>query len=147
MLLIHEHEGRYTLNIQPGEDIMHELHEFAIAKGITAAHISGLGAAQEIDLAYYNLETKEYERTTITNDVEICSLNGNIGINTTGETIVHLHGVFGRQDLSTLGGHIFECVISGAGEIHLVAMPGTINRAYEDTTGLTLMCPAEKLTR
>ena len=119
---------------------MTQLKAFAQEKGITAAHISGLGAAASLDLAYYNLETKEYERTTIKEDVEICSLNGNIGVNAQGETIVHLHGVFGRQDLSTFGGHIFECIISGAGEIHLVAMPGTINRSFDENTGLTLLC-------
>lgn len=142
MLHIHEHEGRYTLNVQPDEDIVAELKRFAQARNITAAHISGLGAAGEVDLAYYNLETKEYERTKIVEDLEICSLNGNIGVNIEGETIVHLHGVFGRQDRTTYGGHIFECIVSGAGEIHLVAMPGTINRAYDEGTGLTLMCPA-----
>ena len=142
MLLIHEHTDsvRYTLNVLPGEDVMAELKEFARAQNITAAHISGLGAAGKLDLAYYNLETKAYERTTFEEDVEIISLNGNIGINAEGKTIVHLHGMFGRQDLSTFGGHIFECIISGAGEIHLVAMPGAIKRSYDETTGLTLLC-------
>jgi len=142
MLHIHEHAGRHTLNIEPEEDIMAELKQFAESNNITAAHISGLGACGEVDLAYYNLETKEYERTKIVEDLEICSLNGNIGVNAAGETIVHLHGVFGRQDRTTYGGHIFECIVSGAGEIHLVAMPGTINRSYNEATGLTLMCEA-----
>lgn len=140
MLHIHEHDGRHTLNIQPGEDIMAEVKKFAQEKKITAAHISGLGAAGSLDIAYYNLDTKEYERTTITQDVEIISLNGNIGVNAAGETIVHLHGLFGRRDLSTFGGHLFECIVSGAGEVHLIAMPGQINRAYDQGTGLTLMC-------
>lgn len=144
MLHIHEHEGRHTLNVQPNEDIMVEIKRFADDHDITAAHISGLGACGEVDLAYYNLETKAYERTKIIEDLEICSLNGNIGVNSVGETILHLHGVFGRQDRTTYGGHIFACIVSGAGEIHLVAMPGTINRAYDEKTGLTLMCPAEK---
>jgi predicted DNA-binding protein with PD1-like motif len=141
MLHIHEHAGRHTLNIEPGEEIMAAIKAFAEKEAIAAAHISGLGAAAAVELAYYNLETKEYERTTITEDLEICSLNGNIGVNEKGDTIVHLHGVFGRQDLSTIGGHIFSCTVSGAGEIHLVAMPGSINRAYHESTGLTLMCP------
>lgn len=141
MLTIHTHNNTYTFNATPDEDIMSELKTFAETHDVQAAHISGLGAAKAVELAYYNLETKEYERTLLKEDLEICSLNGNIGVNENGEVVVHLHGVFGRQDLSTIGGHIFSCLISGAGELHVHVMPGTINRAYDKTTGLTLMCP------
>lgn len=122
---------------------MAELATFAQANDIAAAHISGLGAAAAVELAFYNLETKEYERTTLKENLEICSLNGNIGQSVEGDTIVHLHGVFARQDLSTLGGHIFSCTVSGAGEIHLHTLDGSINRTYDDATGLTLMCPVQ----
>lgn len=139
MQLIHEQAGRYTLNVEPGEDMMGALAEFASERGVHAAHITGLGAAAEVEIAYYNLDTKEYERTTITENVEICSLNGNIGVNEAGETVVHVHGVFARRDFTTFGGHIFRCVISGAGELHLATMSGSINRSYNEATGLTLM--------
>lgn len=143
MQQIHVTADYHTLNIEPGEDIMEQLLAYAEREGLHAAHITGLGAAAEIELAYYNLETKAYERTTITEDVEICSLNGNIGVNEGGLKIVHLHGVFARRDLSTFGGHIFRCVVSGAGEIHLTTPPGTINRAFHEATGLTMMCPLD----
>ncbi len=144
MQLIHEHEGCYTLNIEPGEDILAQLKTFAEANTVHAAHISGLGAASEVEIAYYNLETKAYEHTTISENVEVCALNGNIGVKETGETVVHVHGVFGRRNFSTFGGHIVRCVISGAGEIHLTVMTGRINRADDEKTGLTLMCPLGK---
>jgi predicted DNA-binding protein with PD1-like motif len=143
MQQIHVTAEQHTLNIEPGEDIMAQLQAYAEQEGLQAAHITGLGAAAEVELAYYNLETKEYEATTITENVEICSITGNIGVNEGGQKVVHLHGVFARRDLSTFGGHIVRCIVSGAGEIHLTTPPGTINRAYDATTGLTLLCPLD----
>jgi predicted DNA-binding protein with PD1-like motif len=142
MLHINQHNDTYTFNAVPGEDIVTALATFATEHDVSAAHITGLGACKAVELAYYNLATKEYERTLIEEDLEICSLAGNIGRKENGEVVVHLHGVFARRDLSTLGGHIFSCVVSGAGELHVHTMPGTINRAHDEATGLTLMCPA-----
>jgi Predicted DNA-binding protein with PD1-like DNA-binding motif len=141
MQQIHVTSDSHTLNVEPGEDIMSQLQAYAEREGLQAAHISGLGAASEVELAYYNLDTKEYEHTTITENLEICSLTGNIGVNEGGQKVVHLHGVFAHRDLSTIGGHVVRCLVSGAGEIHLATPPGAINRAHDERTGLTLMCP------
>lgn len=143
MKLIHSENGAYTLNFARGEEVMAGLAAFVRERGIRAAHLAGLGAASRLVLAYYNLETKEYEKKEFAEDVEILSLTGNVGVKEGGEAVVHLHGVFGRRDLGTFGGHIFEMTISGAGELHVASFPGAINRAYDEATGLTLMCPVE----
>lgn len=136
---IHEYYGWYTLNVQPGEDIVETLTAFAERKGVEAAHITGLGAASAVEVAHYNLDTKEYERTTVDEALEICSLTGNIGIREGGVKVVHLHGVFARRDLSTFGGHVCRCIVSGAGELHVHALPGSLHRSHDTTTGLTLL--------
>lgn len=141
MKLIHTQDNFYTLNFQKGDEVMSGLADFLKENNIKAGHISGLGAASHLEIAYYNLETKEYERKQFTEDVEILSLNGNIGVKEGGELVVHMHGTFGRNDFSVFGGHIFEMVISGAGEIQIAAFFGEINRAYDEESGLTLMCP------
>lgn len=143
MNLIHSANGFITLNFERGEEVIAGLKDFLKQGNISAGHITGLGAASRLELAYYNLETKEYERKVFTDDVEILSLTGNIGQKEDGELVVHMHGAFGQRDFSVFGGHIFELVISGAGEIHIASLPGFIKRAYDDETGLTLMCPIE----
>jgi len=140
---IHSHEGTYTLNFAKGEEVMTGLSAFLKKENIQAGHIAGLGAASKLTIAYYNLETKEYEKKEYTENVEILSLVGNVGVKENNELVVHMHGTFGRRDFSVFGGHVFEIIISGAGEIHLAAFPGTINRAYDEDTGLTLMCPSQ----
>jgi predicted DNA-binding protein with PD1-like motif len=140
MQIIHN-EGNYsTFSFKKGEEIMSTLKIHLVEHGIKAAHITGLGAASALEIAYYNIETKEYERHQIQEDVEILSLNGNVGVAKDGTTIIHLHGTFGKQDLSVIGGHIFSMEVSGAGELHMRTFTGKINRAYDEETGLTLMC-------
>lgn len=140
MKIVHKQDGVQTLSFSRGEEIVGVLKEYVTEKNIHAAHITGLGAADSLEIAYYNIGTKEYERHAIDEEVEILNLNGNTGVNSGGEVVVHVHGTFGRKDLSVFGGHIFSMRVSGAGEIHLQVFKGAINRAYDEETGLTLMC-------
>jgi len=139
MELIHSEGQLYTLNFKRGEEIISGLTDFLKNKNIRAGHITGLGAASELTLAYYNIETKEYEKRQFTENVEILSLLGNVGIKEKDALVVHMHGVFGKKDFSVFGGHVFALTVSGAGEIHLTALQNEIRRAYDEETGLTLM--------
>lgn len=140
MRIAHKQEGYITLNFEQGDKVLSGLQDYLAKENIDAAHIAGLGAASQVELAYYNLETKAYERKLFTEDLEILNLNGNVGIKEDGARVVHMHGTFGRRDFSVIGGHIFEMEISGAGEIHITVLEGCISRAYDAETGLTLMC-------
>ncbi len=142
MKLAHKEGGYYTLNFERGESAMSRLVEFLKKEGVTAGHITGLGAASEIEIAYYNLETKKYERKIIAENLEILNLTGNVGVKEHDELVVHIHATFGRNDFSVIGGHVFEIKVSGACEVHIVSFPGKINRTYDEQTGLTLMCAA-----
>ena len=140
MQIIHQEDNFYTLSFKKGEEVMSVLKEYLDENKIKAAHIAGLGAASAIEIAYYNIETKVYERHTISEDLEILNLNGNVGVKEDGETVIHIHGTFGKRDLSVMGGHIFSMRISGAGELHIRTFSGQIDRAFDKETGLTLMC-------
>jgi len=130
---------RFVLSLAPEEELNETLLTFCKEKNIAGATLDGLGATDKTELAYYNLSTKSYERHHIDERLEILSLTGNIGT-LKGEKVLHAHGVFGRKDLSVLGGHIFSLRVSGACEIHLSALPQTLNRAHDDATGLNLLC-------
>ncbi|MCA9354326.1 MAG: DUF296 domain-containing protein [Candidatus Kaiserbacteria bacterium] len=140
MQIVHQQDNVYTLSFSRGEEVMSVIADHCKKHNITAAHLTGLGAADQLDIAYYNLATKEYERHTIDEEVEVLSLIGNIGAKDDGQIIMHIHGTFGRKDLSVFGGHLFSMQISGAGEIHFTVFDGTINRSFDEATGLNLMC-------
>ncbi len=141
MKIAYQKDNTYILNVLRGEEVVSILKTFLIEKNLRAAHFTGLGAADVLDIAYYHLPSKKFERHEIKEEVEILSLVGNVGV-LGDETIIHAHGVFGRRDLSTFGGHIFSLRVSGACEIHLTVLNGEITRAYDEATGLNLFCAA-----
>src|SRR4051812_26942672 len=121
MKLIIGEGDRYVLNAERGEELVGALLTFVGEREIAAATLTGLGAADNLELAYYNLAAKSYERHMIDEEVEILSLVSNLA-ELDGEKIFHIHGTFGKRDLSTFGGHVFSLRVSGACEIHLTAL-------------------------
>lgn len=139
MDVIARESKRCVLNLARGEELFETLTVWCKKEGIQGATLTGLGAASNLEIAYYNLETKTYERQIITEDVEILSLTGNVAV-LDGKTVLHIHGVFGKRDLSTFGGHLFTLTVSGACEIHLQTFEASFKRAYDEVTGLNLLC-------
>jgi uncharacterized protein len=131
---------RFLISIPRGEELFAALRQFVSEQSIAGGFFSGLGAADRLELAHYNLATREYERQVLEAEVEILSLHGNVAWKK-GQLILHIHGTFGRRDLSTFGGHLFALRVSGAGEIHFTALASRPTRAFDEATGLTTLCP------
>lgn len=142
MQTIASHENQYVFNLARGEELFETLLAWCRDHDIAGGTLTGLGAADQLELAYYHLPTKTYERHPIQEEVEILSLNGNFGT-LQGEKMLHIHGVFGKRDLSTFGGHLFKLRVSGACEIHFTALAYPLNRTPDEITGLNLLCPVE----
>ncbi|HEY4497067.1 MAG TPA: PPC domain-containing DNA-binding protein [Candidatus Paceibacterota bacterium] len=139
MEVVNRSENFYTLSFQPGEDLISGLTEFARENKISAGHITGLGACGKLHLAYYDLDKKEYIQKVFEERLEILSLVGNISLDPEGKESIHLHGVFGKSDFSTLGGHVMELIISGVGEIHIQILLGAFRRSHDPETGLNFL--------
>lgn len=123
---------------EEGEDVIAELKSYAQKENIGAGWVNILGASREITLGYYNLQAKSFEKHTFVEDMEIVNVSGNIS-QMNGEAVIHLHGTFGKRDLSLLGGHIFSLIISASGETLIQIIDGHIEREYDKRTGLNLM--------
>jgi len=115
-----------------------ELKKFCYENQIEAAVFNAIGAAREIDIAWYDVKAKQYVTTLIAEDLEIVSLTGNIS-KLGDDCIVHSHGVFSNKAMETKAGHVNKAVISGACEVILQRLEGTIHRAHDTETGLNLM--------
>lgn len=138
MKVIHHSDNSYVLSFQRGEEVLSLLREFLEHENIRASHCTGLGAAESIEIAFYNLATKEYERKIANYDVEILSLTGNTAMMDS-KPVIHMHGTFGKRDFSAFGGHVFRIVVSGACEIHLTQLEGFMKREHDEGTGLNLL--------
>lgn len=138
MEIIHEAGESYILAFRRGEEVVTAFRQFLVEKNIRASHFTGLGAAETLEIGFYDLESKEYEKRRTNYDVEILSLVGNTAL-LDGNPTIHMHGTFGKRDFSAFGGHVFSIKVSGACEIHLTVLPGLMRRSYDETTGLNLL--------
>lgn len=126
------------LRFDMDEDVLKLLASFSQENHIAAGSFSALGAAREVTIAYYNLETKQYEDHTFAEDLEILNSTGNIGV-LDGKPAIHCHGIFGRKDCSTIGGHIKKLIVSATCELTLTILDGTLKRSFDEKTGLNLL--------
>lgn len=139
MQKIQSEKDKFVFNLARGEELFETMLRWCKEEGVTGGTLTGLGAADQLELAYYNLDTKEYERHLLDEAVEILSLTGNVAM-IEDEPALHIHGVFGRKDLTTFGGHLFKLRVSGACEVHVVTFDGAFMRSRDEATGLNLLC-------
>ena len=138
MKLILQDKNKYVLKIGVGEDVIEELKTFCQDLGIKAASFFAIGAAKEIQIAWYNTHKKEYVKRDIQQELEIVSLLGNVAVMDE-EVVVHAHGSFSDENMQTIAGHVNKLVVGAACEIVLERLEGKIEKAYDEETGLNLM--------
>lgn len=128
----------FLVRIYTGEEITRTISEFARAHSIDAAEVSGIGAAYDVTLGYFDRATKQYERHTVEGEVEIVSLLGNISIKE-GQPFPHLHANVSGRDFRPHAGHFFEGKAGATCEVIIRPMPGYAQRTKDDATGLFLL--------
>lgn len=128
----------FLVVVDRGEEVLEAVTRFATETGLRAAGIQGIGAVDQLTLGFYDLAKQEYERRTWKEDLEVASLIGNLA-EVDGGPFPHLHGIFGRRDFSTLGGHVFEAVVSVALELTVVTAPEAMRRQPVDFCDLKLI--------
>jgi|WetSurMetagenome_2_1015567.scaffolds.fasta_scaffold108475_2 uncharacterized protein len=134
-----EDSGRYILRFDRGEELISALALFVEKEHIGAAAFTAIGAANDVTVAYYNLESKAYEDTRFEQkNMEVVNLTGNISYHE-GKPAVHAHGSFSGPDLGVFGGHVKSMVISITCEVDLRPLKGRIERKHDETTGVNLM--------
>lgn len=139
MQIVMSQDNHSVLSLARGQELFSVLSQWSSDHHIHGATLTGLGAADNLELAYYNLANKKYERHSVHEEVEILLLTGNIAL-LEGTVALHIHGSFGKKDLSMFGGHLFALQISGACEIHVVTFASPLHRSYDAQTGLNLLC-------
>lgn len=129
----------FLLILNQGEEIISAVRQAAELAKIDAASISGLGAAQDPVIAYYNLETQEYQPHQFKGIFELISLNGNITKTEDDETIVHIHMTISGPDHKVYGGHFIEGKVGITAEITVIPIEGKLIRKLECSMGLKLI--------
>ncbi len=138
MRVIVKKEHEYLLRFDREENALDKLIEFCSSENITAAWFTGIGAADQVILSYYNLPTKSYQDKEFSQEVEVLGITGNIAT-LDGKTVYHCHGSIGDENYQVFGGHFKKLVVSATLEIHLSVFPEEIKRGFDEPTGLNLL--------
>lgn len=129
---------KVVMTLAIGDEIMASLATLAEQETINAAEVTGIGAVDKVNLAFYRLATKDYEYIHLEEEFEVLSIVGNLTLNQ-GKFHPHLHIVLGREDLSAIGGHLVEAYTSVTMEIVVNIINGTIERQPDAEVKLDLM--------
>ncbi len=128
----------YIVRIDRGEEILENLQKLAKEEAIKIGTISGIGACDRVTIGVYSVEKKKYFETTLNEDLELTSLNGNI-TTMAGEVYLHLHANFGKANGEVVGGHLNKAYISGTSEIFIHTIDDEIDRKKDPVTGLNIL--------
>lgn len=123
-------------SLGPGTKVPEGILEIARREHISTAAVEGIGGVKELNLAYFNQETKKYEEHRFVEYMEAASLLGNLTLKD-GEPFLHLHGNFGRRDLSVIGGHVVSAVVSPLLELTVTPTENTAHRRFDMAAGLS----------
>jgi uncharacterized protein len=107
----------YLVFLEPGDELLRCLIQFAREQEVEAAVVTGLGAITELELGA-GTEDREQGCSTLHEPLEICSLTGTLTL-VDGEPFPHLHGSFARRDHSVIGGHVYQAVCASSAELAL----------------------------
>ena len=128
----------WLLAFDAGEPVIERLLDFARTQDIGAAHFHAIGAFRRATVAFYDLAARRYEEHAVEEQVEVCSLIGDVS-RSDDDVRVHAHCVLGRRDLSTLGGHLVEAEVNPTLELFLWQGEVVLERKQDETSGLPLL--------
>ncbi|MGE4431683.1 MAG: PPC domain-containing DNA-binding protein [Sphingobium sp.] len=117
----------YLLVLRKGQPVVASLNAFLAKENIPGASISGIGAVENAEVAYYDIAAKQYRVTTFAPSMEVLSLKGNLG-SLDGEPVVHAHIALGGADYTVHGGHLREATVSLILEIFITPTTKPIER-------------------
>ena len=131
-------DSTYIIRIDRGEEIISSLFDFCEKENIQSGTVTGIGAAENIELKYYNVAQQKYSSKIFKGEFEITALMGSI-TRMDKRPYIHLHITIGNQNFESFGGHLGSATISGAGEIMVISNASVIERSFDDGTGLNLL--------
>jgi uncharacterized protein len=97
--------------------------------------VSAIGGVRELKLGYFNQKTRKYEEHDYREELEVTSILGNITIKE-GEPFLHVHGTFGRRDMSVIGGHVVSATVSPLLELVVTPTKNRAVRRFDEAIGL-----------
>lgn len=129
--------GTYVVVLDAGDHVLDELTRFARSSGIGTASVTAIGGLSNATLAYFDVDTKQYQDIPVDEQVEVLTMTGVVVGND--EPQMHLHAVLGRHDGTTRGGHLRAGLVRPTLEVMVTESPPHLIRHYDQDSGLPLI--------
>ena len=123
--------------IDKGEEILEKVKEIALKENIKLANLNALGATNDFTVGVLNVENKQYVSNNFHGNYEIVSLTGTINTKD-GEFYTHLNMSACNDKGEVFGGHLNRAVVSVTCEMVINIIDGTVDRYFDEETGLNL---------
>ncbi len=89
-------------------------------------------------IAYWNWDTKGYEKIEVTDQGEVLAINGSIA-RSGDEVKIHAHVALGRRDGATVAGHLMRGAVRPTLELFVSDQAVRLSRRKDEETGLWLL--------
>ncbi|MEJ5303187.1 MAG: DNA-binding protein [Bacteroidales bacterium] len=123
-----------------GEPVVETLTDLCYRLEISSGWIQAIGAVDRIEFGAWNPEKRIYHKQVLEDIHEISSLTGNIMLKE-GKPFLHLHVTFAGSDFQARAGHLFEARVNPTLEVFIGISPITLERKFDEETGLFLAWP------
>ncbi len=104
-------ENAYAIRVEPGEEVVAALKSLAKQEGFGFAYFWAIGGMSSAKFIYVDLKKDIRNLFELSEQCEVLSLIGNISWDENNEPFIHTHVVLGKEDGTTLGGHLIEGVV------------------------------------
>ena len=130
-------ENTIIARIDRGEEILEQVKEIALKEKIRLASVQALGAINRFTVRVFKTNEKTYLANEFEGSYEIVSLSGTINT-MNGEFYCHLHMSAGNEKGEVFGGHLNQAFVSATCEMVITVIDGTVDRYYDEESGLNL---------
>jgi predicted DNA-binding protein with PD1-like motif len=130
--------SQYVVRLDPGEEVMAVLRDFAARRDIRGGYFQGIGAFSRVQLRYFDVRENRYTSNDLDEQVEVVSLLGSVARD--GDApVLHVHVSVADAQARSHSGHLSAGVVRPTLELFLTAFPKPLRRRKDPATGLELL--------
>ncbi|WP_188195239.1 PPC domain-containing DNA-binding protein [Nonomuraea sp. SYSU D8015] len=133
-------EHSHVIVLDPGDEVVDELTEWADRHGVRAARLTGIGGFRRVTLGFFDPTSRDFVRIPIDRQTEVLALIGDFAMaEDTRRPELHAHVVVGFPDGAARGGHLLAGEVWPTLEVIVTQSPRYLRRRHDPQTGLTLI--------
>ena len=130
-------EKTYAVIFGEGDEVLSGLTEFAERENVTSGYFTAIGALQSARFGWFDAERNAYRDIPISQQVELISLIGDVGL-VNDRPPIHAHGAVGFPDGNVRGGHLLQAFAWPTLEVFFTSCPTALLKKRDVGTNLFL---------